>query len=240
MPGNFNLQKGEARTTNSLELYRIIQKTLSHRVPGSPELVCSQASLFSSSDLTTSYRTALHIPSLLLLLFLPQLARVDFRRSKTILPNWEWGRVELRLCFLAYLLEIFPLFIFFFFFGGEGEHFFSSQKRPLNLPTADIPNYLTFYIKLPRKTYILKRKKGGKILCPITTFTKKKKQKTLHPLVHVERHCATDFPNTTRIHSGATFKFFLKWILQSKVTGFPLYSCSNLEGFCFFSHTPRR
>lgn len=177
MPGNFNLQKGEARTTNSLELYRIIQKTLSHRVPGSPELVCSQASLFSSSDLTTSYHTALHIPSLLLLLFLPQLARVDFRRSKTILPNWEWGRVELRLCFLAYLLEIFPLFIFFFFFGGEGEHFFSSQKRPLNLPTADIPNYLTFYIKLPRKTYILKRKKGGKILCPIMTFTKKKNKK---------------------------------------------------------------
>lgn len=109
MPGNFNLQKCEARTTNSLELYRIIQKTLSHWVPGSPELVCSQA------NLTTSYHTALHIPSLLLLLFLPQLARVDFRCSKTILPNWEWVGWNYVFVSLHIYLKFFPCSFFFFF-----------------------------------------------------------------------------------------------------------------------------
>lgn len=122
MPGNFNLQKCEARTTNSLELYRIIQKTLSHWVPGSPELVCSQA------NLTTSYHTALHIPSLLLLLFLPQLARVDFRCSKTILPNWEWVGWNYVFVSLHIYLKFFPCSFFFFFLEVRGNIFFPLKK----------------------------------------------------------------------------------------------------------------
>lgn len=73
IPGNLNLQKSEASTKKqfrALSSCKYYSEDPFLLVPGTSELVCFQAWLFSSSYLTVSYLTAFHSPSFLLLWFL--------------------------------------------------------------------------------------------------------------------------------------------------------------------------